>query len=258
MPKPILVAHTDKAQLQLAGATRIINVAATAVAAQGVAHISLTGGTMGIAVLAGIAEHPLSSTVDWSKVHFWWSDERFVATGHADRNEQQAGHALLTSLGLPTENLHIMGASDTFDSPEAAALAYTEELARFAPAGESSPLFNLTLLGMGPDGHIASLFPDRTEILDAEGVAIAVHNSPKPPPTRVSLTLPVINYSERIWFLIAGSDKADATARLRAASQLAESELTAKILTATPAAGARGLLETLILVTEDALASNAN
>lgn len=254
MPKPVLIPHTDKAQLQLAGATRIINVAATAVAAQGFAHISLTGGTMGIAVLAGIAEHPLRSTVDWSKVHFWWSDERFVATGHADRNEQQARDALLTSLEVPQDHLHIMGASDVFDSPEAAAVAYTEELAKFAPAGESSPLFNLTLLGMGPDGHIASLFPQRHEILDGQGIAIAVHDSPKPPPTRVSLTLPIINYSERIWFLIAGADKAEATTRLHSASQLTESELTAEILTETPAAGARGLLETLILTTEDSLA----
>lgn len=256
MPNPIIVPHQDKATLKLAGATRIINVAATAVAAHGIAHISLTGGTMGIAVLAGIAENPLRATVDWSKVHFWWSDERFVETGHADRNEQQAKDALLNQLDLPSGNLHIMGASDTFETPEAAAEAYTAELARFAPEGETTPLFALTLLGMGPDGHIASLFPDRQEILDAEATAIAIHNSPKPPPTRVSLTLPVINYSERIWFLIAGADKAEATTRLREASVLAESQLTAQILTATPAAGARGLLETLILATEDALTTS--
>ncbi|WP_237232628.1 6-phosphogluconolactonase [Rothia nasisuis] len=253
MPKPVLVPHHDKAQLRLAGATRIINVAATAVAARGIAHISLTGGTMGIAVLAGIAEHPLAETVDWSRVHFWWSDERFVAAGHADRNEQQARDAWLTSLRLPEGNLHVMGATDVFDTAEAAAAAYSQELARFAPAGELSPLFTLTLLGMGPDGHIASLFPARDEILHAEGVALAIHDSPKPPPTRVTLTLPVINFSERIWFLVAGSDKAEATSRLRAAAALPESELTAQILTETPAAGARGLLETLVLVTDDAL-----
>ncbi|WP_421084026.1 6-phosphogluconolactonase [Rothia nasimurium] len=253
MPNPIVVPHADKAALQLAGATRIINVAATSVATHGIAHISLTGGTMGIAVLAGIAESPLRSTVDWTKVHFWWSDERFVETGHADRNEQQAKDALLSQLDMPAENLHIMGASDTFETPEAAARAYTAELARYAPEAETSPLFALTLLGMGPDGHIASLFPNREEILDADGIAIAIHDSPKPPPTRVSLTLPVINYSERIWFLIAGSDKAEATSRLKAASLVAEQKLTAQILTETPAAGARGLLETLILVTEDAL-----
>lgn len=257
MPNPVVVPHRDKAQLQLAGATRIINVAATAVATRGIAHLSLTGGTMGIAVLAGIAENPLKDTVDWSKVHFWWSDERFVPSGHADRNEQQAKDAWLSSLGLPEENLHIMGASDVFDSPEAAAESYTAELARFAPEGEASPLFDLTLLGMGPDGHIASLFPDRSEILEAEATALAVHDSPKPPPTRVSLTLPVINFSERIWFLVAGSDKAEATARLRAASALPETQLTAEILSQTPAAGARGLFETLILATEDALGTAA-
>lgn len=254
MPKPIFVPHADKDQLQLAGATRIINALATALAARGQAHIALTGGSMGIAVLAGIAEHPLKESLDWSRVHFWWSDERFVASGHQDRNEQQAKDALLASLNLPEGNLHVMGAADVFGSAEEAAAAYVQELARFAPEGEFSPRFDVTLLGMGPDGHIASLFPDREEVLQAEGVALAVHNSPKPPPTRVTLTLPVINFSERIWFLIAGADKAEATGRLREASSLSEAELTAQILTSTPAAGARGLLETLVLVTEDALA----
>lgn len=253
MPNPILVPHADKGQLALAGGSRIINVLSTAVAEQGLAHLSVTGGTMGIAVLANIAENPLRSTVDWSKVHFWWSDERFVTTGHEDRNEQQAKDAFLGALNLSAENLHIMGASDVFETAEAAAEAYANELAQFAPHGEASPRFNLTLLGMGPDGHIASLFPGRTEILEAQRVTLAVQDSPKPPPTRVTLTLPVINFSERIWFLIAGSDKAEATARLLKASQLAETELTAQILQEIPAAGARGMLETLVLVTQDAI-----
>lgn len=255
MPNPILVPHADKGQLALAGGSRIINVLSTAVAEQGLAHLSVTGGTMGIAVLANIAENPLRSTVDWSKVHFWWSDERFVTTGHEDRNEQQAKDALLEALDLPAENLHIIGASDVFETAEAAAEAYAHELARFAPHGEASPRFSLTLLGMGPDGHIASLFPGRTEILEAQQVTLAIQDSPKPPPTRVTLTLPVINFSERIWFLIAGSDKAEATARLLKASQLAETELTAQILQEIPAAGARGMLETLVLVTQDAISS---
>lgn len=255
MPNPILVPHADKGQLALAGGSRIINVLSTAVAEQGLAHLSVTGGTMGIAVLANIAENPLRSTVDWSKVHFWWSDERFVTTGHEDRNEQQAKDALLEALDLPAENLHIIGASDVFETAEAAAEAYAHELARFAPHGEASPRFSLTLLGMGPDGHIASLFPGRTEILEAQQVTLAIQDSPKPPPTRVTLTLPVINFSERIWFLIAGSDKAEATARLLKASQLAETELTAEILQETPAAGARGMLETFVLAAQDAISS---
>lgn len=253
MPNPILVPHADKAQLALAGGSRIINVLSTAVSQKGITHLSVTGGTMGIAVLANIAENPLRNTVDWSKVHFWWSDERFVTTGHEDRNEQQAKDALLEALDIPSENLHTMGTSDVFETAEAAAEAYASELARYAPAGEASPRFTLTLLGMGPDGHIASLFPDRTEILEAQQVTLAIHDSPKPPPTRVTLTLPVINFSERIWFLIAGSDKAEATARLLKASHLAETELTAQILLETPAAGARGMLETLVLATQDAL-----
>lgn len=210
---------------------------------------------MGIKIWSAVGEmlENRANPVDWSAVHFWWSDERFVETGHADRNEQQAKDAFLAQAYIPEENLHIMGASDVFNSADAAAAAYTEELARFAGPGEITPRFDLSLLGMGPDGHIASLFPDREEILDQQLAAISIEDSPKPPPTRVSLTLPVINNSEAIWFLIAGEDKAEATNRLLAAAELEENQLTAEILQATPAAGARGLQETLILATEDAL-----
>lgn len=253
MPKPLLIAHSSPELLKQAAASRIINVLSQSLASQELAHISLTGGTMGIAVLAAIAQSPLKDTVDWSRVHFWWSDERFVPRGDADRNEQQAHDALLTSLNLPAANLHLMGAADEFESAQAAAQAYRAELAAYAPAGEQGPLFNLTLLGMGPDGHIASLFPGRSEVLEAEEAVLPIADSPKPPPTRVSLTLPVINFSERIWFLISGADKAPATARLLQAAQLAEAELKAEDLQETPAAGARGLLETLILAAEDAL-----
>lgn len=253
MPKPLVIPHPDKELLAQAAASRIINVLAQALAQQELAHISLTGGSMGIASLAAVAQHPLRATVDWSRVHFWWSDERFVASGHPDRNEQQAQDALLASLGLAAEQVHRMGSASDFASADQAAAAYARELAAWAPAGEVSPLFALTLLGMGPDGHIASLFPDRDEVLEAQAPTLPIEDSPKPPPTRVTLTLPVINYSERIYFLIAGADKAEATGRLRAAAVLGEQELTAQLLRQTPAAGARGLLETLILADQTAL-----
>lgn len=254
MPKPIVISHHDKQELADKAAERLIQVVNEAVARQGIAHLSLTGGTMGIKIWDSVKNIISQGTeVDWSKVHFWWSDERFVETGHADRNEQQAKNAFLENAEIPQENLHIMGASDQFDTVDDAAAAYTAELQKFAAEESAVPHFDLTLLGMGPDGHIASLFPNRTEILDEQVLAISVENSPKPPPTRVSLTLPAIRNSDSIWFLIAGSDKAGATARLVEAAERAEDELTADVLQETPAAGARGLKETLILATEDSL-----
>lgn len=253
MPKPRILEHADKAELAASGGARILSVVEQALEEGSVAHLSLTGGTMGIAVWAAIADSGRALDVDWSKVHLWWSDERFVPAGHADRNEQQAKDALLDSLDIPAENLHIMGASDAFSDVDAAAKAYTAELKKYAEPGEPSPIFDLTLLGMGPDGHIASLFPNREEILVSTTDTIAVRNSPKPPPTRVSLTLPVINRSQRTWFLIAGNDKKEATARLVAASHYDDDQITPELLQETPAAGARALQETLILVTADAM-----
>lgn len=253
MPNPQVIEHADKSELAASTGSRILAVINDAIENNGIAHLSLTGGTMGIAVWSAIAESGQARTIDWSKVHFWWSDERFVETGHADRNEKQAKDALLDSLEIPAENLHIMGASDVFDSVDKAAEAYTAELKKFAPEGQASPAFDLGLLGLGPDGHIASLFPDREEIHLSTFDSLAVRNSPKPPPTRVSMSLPVINRARKIWFLIAGSDKQDATARLRQAAELSDDQLTAEILTATPGAGARGTEETLILATQDAL-----
>lgn len=251
MPNPKVVSHSDKQDLADSSARQLIAIIQNEISENGIVHLSLTGGTMGIKIWDSVKN--LAPTVDWSKVHFWWSDERFVATGHADRNEQQAKDAFLDSVEIPAENLHIMGASDVFETVDAAALAYSDELKKFATDGQQIPHFAVTLLGMGPDGHIASLFPHREEILDESIAAISVEDSPKPPPIRVSLTLPVIKNSDSIWFLIAGSDKAEATARLVDAAQLDEAELTAAVLQETPAAGARGIKETLILATEDAL-----
>lgn len=253
MPNPEVIEHVDKSELAASTGSRILAVINDAIEANGVAHLSLTGGTMGIAVWSAIAESGQAHTVDWTKVHFWWSDERFVETGHADRNEQQAKDALLSSLDIPAENLHIMGTSDVFDSVDEAAAAYTAELKKFAPEGQPSPAFDLGLLGLGPDGHIASLFPGREEIHLETFDSLAVRDSPKPPPTRVSMSLPVINRARKIWFLIAGSDKQEATARLVKAAQLNADQLNADILTETPGAGARGTEETLILATQDAL-----
>lgn len=252
MPKPRTVAHSSAENLRTESTARIFAVIEETLKSDHDVHVSLTGGTMGIAVLEELSRREDLHTIDFSRVHFWWSDERFVPSGDQDRNAQQAYNALLGQLNVPAENVHVMGSSTDFESAEAAAENYRAELAKHAVDGVT-PVFDLTLLGMGPDGHIASLFPHRDEILAEQDVALAVHDSPKPPPHRVTLTRPVINKSQRIWFLISGSDKAEATDRLVQAANLDEDEITSQMLTETPAAGARGRQETLILATEDAL-----
>ena len=187
-------------------------VISTAIAAHGVAHVVLTGGTMGVAVLTGFGTGQ-NARVDWTKVHFWWGDERFVDADSSDRNALQAREAFLAAAQVPEENIHEMPASDSGLTLDEAAESYARTLSGFADKGSSLPLFNLTFLGIGPDSHVASLFPDHADAV-ATGNVIAVRNSPKPPPERVSLTFAALNTSERIWVVACGADKADAVAAM--------------------------------------------
>ena len=204
--------HDDVASTAHAIAARLITSINDAIAARGVAHVVVTGGSLGIAALVAVAENPAKTSVNWSQVHFWWGDERFVASDSADRNVLQAEPLLaaLDELGLDRGTVHAMGASDQYESAEQAAVAYTQLLAQEAPEGSASPVFDVLMLGMGPDSHVASLFPNHTR--SDELGAIAVHDSPKPPPHRVSLTMGTINTAREVWLIVAGADKAPALA----------------------------------------------
>lgn len=151
----------------------------------------------------------------WSKVHVWWGDERFVPSGHEDRNDQQARDAGLESLPIPTKNIHSAPAGSTEQELPAAAATWASELATHAVEGEQSPRFDVLLLGVGPDAHVASLFPDRADLTVTDRSVVPVTNSPKPPPLRLSLTVPTICAAERVWFVVAGADKAEAVAASR-------------------------------------------
>ncbi|WP_404285470.1 6-phosphogluconolactonase [Glutamicibacter arilaitensis] len=207
-----IVIHEDGSATAHGVAARLITSIADAIAARGVAHVVLTGGTLGIAALAAVAQNPAKVTVNWSAVHFWWGDERFVAAGSTDRNAVQAEvlFAALDELGLDRGTVHVMGDSDAFASAEEAAAAYTQLLADEASDGAANPVFDVLMLGMGPDSHVASLFPNHTR--STELGAIAVHDSPKPPPHRVSLTMSTINTAREVWLLVSGAEKAPALA----------------------------------------------
>jgi len=232
----------DAASVASAAAQAALNVLSAAVEARGEAHFMVTGGTVGIATLAAIAANPASTSLDWKKVHFWWGDERFVAPDSPDRNALQAKQALLNHIETDIFKVHEFPSTDEFSGDlDQAADGFAAELAAVAPGDAIAPKFDVIFMGMGPDGHIASLFPGKP--LPAAGLTvIAEHDSPKPPPARLSLTYEVLNAAESIWFLVAGADKAAA-----AASALGDSGST------LPAARIKGTRETVWFI--DAAAS---
>jgi 6-phosphogluconolactonase len=236
--------------LASAAAARTVTRLADAIAAQGHAHLVLTGGGIGTKVLAAIAAAPARDAVDWRLVDFWWGDERFEVTGDPERNETGARAALLDKLGVDQARVHAVPGPDgpDGDDVDAAAARYAAELAaaaRQAGDGGSSavPAFDVLMLGIGPEGHVASIFPEAPAAY-ATGSVVAVRNSPKPPPTRISLTFSAIQAAREVWVLASGAEKADAVAE--ALSGVSQDKL--------PAAGARGRDRTLFLLDQEAAA----
>jgi 6-phosphogluconolactonase len=166
-----------------------------------VPQVGLTGGRIATRAYGQLAKDGPASAVDWSRVELWWGDERFVPADDDERNDKPTLDLLAAPLRLSPDRIHRMPASDGGLDLDAAAEAYAAELGR--------TVLDICLLGLGPDGHVASIFPEHPSAY-AEGDVIAVRASPKPPPDRLSLTLPVINRSREVWFLVTGSDKAAA------------------------------------------------
>ncbi|PKQ26083.1 MAG: 6-phosphogluconolactonase [Actinobacteria bacterium HGW-Actinobacteria-4] len=233
-----VVSYPDAQAVADATAARLLTVVADTLSQRPRVDVVLTGGTVGIKTLASIAASPLAGSIDWTAVHLWWGDERFVTSGDPDRNEGQAQGAALGALPIPEHNIHRMGAADRYATVEDAAHAYSDEIER-----EGSPEWDIVLLGIGPDGHVASLFPGHSAFGDSSALALAVHDSPKPPPTRVTLSLQTINRAHRVWVVAAGADKADAVRHCLA--------MTGDY----PAGAVRGTDETLVLVDVAAIAT---
>jgi len=237
---PEVFVYADGDLLAKAAAARIVTRTADAIAAGGHAHLVLTGGGIGTKVLAALAAEPAAAAIDWRSVDFWWGDERFARTGDPDRNETGARAALFDHIATDPARVHPMPGPDgpDGDDPEAAAARYAAELAAAAgPRAAAYPVFDIVMLGIGPEGHIASLFPDLPAVYDDRPV-VAVRNSTKPPPTRISLTFGPIRAAREVWILASGAEKAEAVAR--ALADEPEDKL--------PAAGARGTARTLFLL----------
>ncbi len=215
---------------------------------RGRADIVLTGGGLGIGVLSRVGEMVADAApgLRLDLLHLWWGDERFLPSGDADRNETQAREALLDRWAPPASQVHPMPALDgpDGDDVDAAAARYADELRAGTVAGvDGLPVLDVVLLGMGPDGHVASLFPGKSS-LTAAGLTVAEHESPKPPPQRVSLTFGAIAAAAEVWLVVAGADKAAAVA----------AALTGGDVRSTPAAGAVGRRRTRWFVDEAAAA----
>ena len=239
-----VLVHPDKPSLAGSVAARFITKIIDVIEDRGEATVVLTGGTMGISILAAIRDSSARDSIDWKRVNVWWGDERWLTRDDSERNEKQAREALLDHVALEASRVHPFPAAGEGIELDDAAAAYAAELADHAPEGSSLPVFDITFLGLGPDGHIASLFPNRGGILEESLSVISVRNSPKPPPERLTLTLPAINSSLRVWVVVAGADKASALGLTLADVSVHE----------VPSSGAQGRKRTLFFVDNEAAA----
>ena len=173
-------------------------------------------------------------------MHLFWGDERFVPHADDERNEKQAREALLDHVDIPAGNVHPMPASDGAygDDLDGAAQAYRDMLAGQSDNGSPTPVFDVHLLGMGGEGHINSLFPHTPAVREADRMVVGVEDSPKPPPRRITLTLPAVRRSRQVWLVVSGAAKADAVAAAIGGASPED----------VPAAGAVGSEETIWLL----------
>ncbi len=214
MTQPTLRQFADAEQISRAAAAEFVRLAREAIAARGRFTVAMAGGSTPKRMYELLADEPLRDEVEWSKVEFFWGDERAVPPDHKDSNFLTADEALLRKLALLPERVHRMQA-DRADR-DAAAADYQRELARVFGADPNGPppAFDLVLLGMGPDGHTASLFPGNAALRETNRWAVPVAHAPKPPPDRLTLTYPILNAARQVLFLVGGADKAPVLAEV--------------------------------------------
>jgi 6-phosphogluconolactonase len=200
-----LVILPDPATLADEAARRFVALAQAAIADHGRFTVALSGGSTPRALYERLARPPLSESVDWANVHVCWGDERMVPPDDIESSYRMARETLLAHVPIAAANIYPVPTIG--GTPEAAASAYEKTLT--AVFGAELPRFDLILLGIGADGHTASLFPGQPEVVrPSAALVVAVHNAPKPPPVRVSFTFTLINAAANVLFVVAGADKA--------------------------------------------------
>ena len=230
MTTPRVEVHEDGPTLATTVAGELLSRLVEAQRAGRTPQIALTGGSIADAVHREVARLAPESGVDWSRVVLWWGDDRFVEPGSQDRNADQAGDAFLDAVGLDAAHVHEVPSTADVGSVAEAATAYSDALRQHG-SGE----FDVVMLGVGPDGHVASLFPGHAALDVDDQIAVGITDSPKPPPERVTLTFAALNRTRAAWFLVSGEEKSAAVASALGGADVHE----------TPAAGVSGSQETI-------------
>ena len=184
----------------------IVRIATESITTHGRFTIALSGGTTPRKLYGLLGSEPYRSQIDWTPVHIFWSDERCVPPDSEESNYHLAHEVLLSKISIPAVQVHRMPA----DMPDrnAASQEYENEMRRVFET-DGIPNFDLIKLGMGPEGHTASLFPHQAALHEQQRLVVPV-SVPKPPPDRLTFTPPLLNAARNVLFLVAGSDKADA------------------------------------------------
>ncbi|WP_117235520.1 6-phosphogluconolactonase [Vibrio maerlii] len=167
-------------------------------------HISLSGGSTPKMLFKLLATDAYATSIQWQNLHFWWGDERCVAPDDAESNFGEANALLFTKVNLPAENIHRIRGED---EPQAEAERFAKEMADVIPTENGTPVFDWILLGVGADGHTASLFPGKTDYQDQNLSVLASH--PESGQIRVSKTAKVLEAAKRISYLVLGAGKVD-------------------------------------------------
>ncbi len=174
--------------------------------------LGLSGGSTPHRLYARLASPPFRSRIEWARVHVFWGDERCLSPDHPDSNYRVAHESLLSKVSIPPQQIHRMRGEDP--DLDRAAEVYEHELRRvFDLTPNERPRFDLILLGLGTDGHTASLFPGSPALDETTRLTVAVHAAPPPAP-RLTLTLPVLNAAARVIFLVSGEEKAEVLRRV--------------------------------------------
>ncbi len=194
----------DAHALSRAAAQTVVSAAQQAVRQRGIFRLALSGGSTPRGLYRALSESPWREALPWAHTHLFWGDERCRPPDHPESNYRLVHETLLASLALSTEQIHPIPCQG--NNPQQAAAAYQRELeAHFG----GPPAFDLALLGLGQDGHTASLFPGSPALTVHDRWAVAVHAPQLPTPWRVSLTLPALNRARQALFLVSGAGKAE-------------------------------------------------
>ena len=198
--------YPDIDTLSQEAARYTVRLANQSIVTHGRFMIALAGGSTPKKLYALLAREPYRSQVDWTQVEVFWGDERCVPPDHPDSNFRMAQEELLSKVPIPASQVHRMLAEQP--DHDAAAQAYTAEIQRvFGTSG--IPRFDLIQLGMGPEGHTASLFPHQASLHEQQRLVMVV-TTPKPPPERLTFTPPLLNAAQHVLFMVTGAEKADA------------------------------------------------